>query len=148
MNYQTVITALLQRLPQLQAAYDAKFAYMGEQALDAHVVFGVVVIPALEEALAAGDLVRILQICAFLEDAAESARNDRDLETLLRVEVGEWLGGAANEASLAPWLGTETKRICRYVPGLATQRLARRTEQNVRGVGSRISSWLKRLIGK
>jgi hypothetical protein len=148
MTYDTVVTDLFQRFPQFQAAYDANFAYMGEQTPGAYVVFGAIVIPALEEALAAGDLARILQICAFLEDAAEAARRDRALEALLRIEIGEWLAGAANETSLARWLGTETKRICRYVPGLATQRIAMRTAQDKHGVRARFSSWVKRLRGK
>jgi hypothetical protein len=148
MNYDTVVADLFQRLPQFQAVYDADFAYMGKQAPSAHIVFGSGIIPALEEALAAGELASILQICAFFEDAAEAARNDSRLETLLRVEVGEWLAGAANETSLARWLGPETKRICRYVPGLATQRIAMRTAQNTQGVRARFSSWFKRLRGK
>jgi hypothetical protein len=104
--------------------------------------------PALEQALAACDLGSILQICAFLEDAAESAEEDIGLRTLLEVEVGEWLGGASNEASLAPWLGIETKRICGYVPGLATQRISLRAEQNKRSLTGRISTFMTRLRRK
>ena len=121
---------------------------MGREEVGAYIVFGSVLIPALEQALAAGDLGSILPICAFLEDVAEAAEEDRGLENLLRVEVGEWLGGLANEASLTPWLGTKTKRICRYVPGLATQRIALRAEENKRGFNKRISSFMTRLRRK
>jgi hypothetical protein len=107
---------------------------MGGEELGAHTVFGSVLMPALEHALAAGDLGAILRICAFLEEVAEAAEEDLSLKGLLQVEVGEWLGGAANEACLAPWLGMKTKRICGYVPGLATQRIALRAEENKRSL--------------
>ena len=113
-----------------------------------YVVFGSILIPTLEDALARADLATILPICAFLEDAAESARKDSGLETLLRVEIGEWLAGMDNEASLTPWLGSETKRICRYVPGLATQRRALKVEVRERSSKNRIRRLLRRLIGE
>src|ERR1700722_597124 len=148
MNYETVVADLFKRFPRFQSAYDEQFAYMGKEKPGAYIVFGSVLMPALEEALAAGDLSSILPICAFLEDAAEAAQKDIALEALLQVEVGEWLGGAANETLLAPWLGAETKRICRYVPGLATQRRALRTERNERNFKSRISSLMNKLRAK
>jgi hypothetical protein len=144
MNYETVVTDLFKRFPKFQSTYNVKFAYMGKEKPGAYIVFGSVLIPALEEALAAGNLGAILPICAFLEDVAEAAQKDVGLESLFRVEVGEWLRGAANETLLAPWLGAETKRICRYVPGLATQRIALRTERN-NSFRSRISSLIKQL---
>jgi hypothetical protein len=85
--------------PKLQLAYDMKFAYMSKEKPAAYIVFGSVLMPALEQALAAGDLGSILPICAFLEDVAEAAQKDIGIETLLEVEVGEWLGGAANGAT-------------------------------------------------
>jgi hypothetical protein len=118
---------------------------MGKEKPGAYTVFGSVLMPALEAALASGDLGSILPICAFLEDVAEAARKDNGLKALLQAEVGEWLGGAANETLLAPWLGAETKRICGYVPGLATQRIALRTERNERSFRNRISSLKKQL---
>jgi hypothetical protein len=148
MNNETVVTDLFKRFPKLQLAYDTKFAYMGKENPGTYIVFGSVLIPALEQALAAGDLGSILQFCAFLEDVAEAAEEDIGLRTLLEVEVGEWLGGAASEASLAPWLGIETKRICGYVPGLATQRISLRAEQNKRSLTGRISSFMTRLRSK
>jgi hypothetical protein len=145
MNYETVVTDLFKRFPKLQSVYDVKFAYMGNESPGAYIVFGSVLMPALEEALAVGDLGTILPICAFLEDVAEAAQRDIGLESLLQVEVGEWLGGTANETLLAPWLGAETKRICGYVPGLATQRIALRTERKQRSFRNRISSLMKKL---
>ena len=118
---------------------------MGTEEIGAYIVFGTVLMPALEQALATGDLSSILPICAFLEDVAEAAEDDPRLEDLLLVEVGEWLGGVANEESLTPWLGMKTKRICRYVPGLATQRIALRAEATKRGLTRRISSFMTRL---
>jgi hypothetical protein len=97
MNYETIVTDLFERFPKLQSDYDTSFAYMGTEKPGAYIVFGSVLIPALEEALAEGDLASILPICAFLEEVAEAAQNDISLKTLLKVEVGEWLGGAANE---------------------------------------------------
>jgi hypothetical protein len=148
MNCETVVADLFKRIPRFQSAYDEQFAYMGNEKPGAYIVFGSVLVPALEKALAAGDLGSILPICAFLEDVAEAAQKDNGLESLIRVGVGEWLEGAANETLLAPWLGAETKRICRYIPGLATQRRALRTERNERGFRSRISSWMNKLRAK
>jgi hypothetical protein len=145
MTYETVVTDLFARFPVLRATYETKFGYMGDDTAGAYIVIGSVLIPALEEALTNGDLASILQICAFLEDIAEAARKAAGLETLLRVEIGEWLGGTANEALIAPWLGVETKRICKYVPGLATQRIALQTNRGKGSYRSRISSSMKRL---
>jgi hypothetical protein len=148
MNCETIVTDFFKRFPKLQLASDMEFTYMGNEEPGAHLVFGSVLIPALEQALEAGDLGSILKICAFLEDVAEAAEEDRGLRTLLKVEVGQWLRGAANEASLAPWLGIKTRRICRYVPGLATQRISLRAGQNERSLTRRISSLMARLRGK
>jgi hypothetical protein len=60
------------------------------------------------------------------------------------MEIGEWLGGAANEAYLAPWLGNETKRICECVPGLATQRSALQEEPKEPGPQNWFSAFLDR----
>jgi hypothetical protein len=148
MNYQTVVPELFKRFPQFQEIWNTRFDYMGDEKSIQYVVFGTVLIPALEEALSAGNLGGILPICAFLEDVAATAKNDSYLESLLGVEVGEWLGWTPNESLLAPWLGTETKRIYRYVPGLATQRIALRKEQDKRSLRIRLTSCLKKLRGR
>jgi len=148
MNYETVVPDLFERFPQFQDVWDTQFAYMGDEKSVQYMVFGSLLVPTLEEALSSGNLGVILPICAFLEDVALAAENDSSLEGLLRIEVGEWLGGAANESLLAPWLGTETKRICRYVPGLATQRIALRVEQKGRSLSNWFSSFLKQLRSK
>jgi hypothetical protein len=145
MTYETVVPDLFKRFPQFQAIWNTRFEYMGDERSVQYMVFGSLLIPALEKALSSGNLGVVLPICAFLEDVAEAARNDSSLECLLRVEVGEWLGGVANESLLAPWLGTQTRRICRYVPGLATQRIALRAEQKGRSLSGRLSSFLKQL---
>jgi hypothetical protein len=146
-TYETTVAELFERFPPLLKEWKSRFATVGDER-PPYVVFGSLLIPALEEALAAGNLGSILKICAFLEDAAEASRVDDDLAQLLRVEFGEWLGGAANEASLAPWLGPETKRICGYVPGLATQRRTAREEQFERGIGNRLSRFFRQIVGK
>ena len=148
MNYENVVSDLFERFPKLQTVWKTRFHFMGAETDVQYIVFGSVLIPALEEALSAGDLGSILPICAFLEDVAEAARKNSYLESLLRVEVGEWLGGAANESLLAPWPGTETKRICNYVPGLATQRLALREEREQQSLGRRFSKFIRRMTGK
>jgi hypothetical protein len=118
MNYATVVPELFSRFPRLEAAYRAEFAYMGDEEPGQYIVFGSILIPALTAALENGDLGTILPICAFLEDVSTAARHDGALEALLKVEVAEWLGWAANEERLAPWLGTETKRIATMFLGL------------------------------
>ena len=128
MTYQTTVAELFNRFPDLQITYRSQFSYLGEAEPGPDLIFGSILIPALEKGLEEGNLRTILEICAFLEDAAESAREDAALETLIAVEVGEWLGWASHEERLAPWLGKETKRICGYVPGLATRRMNLQSE--------------------
>jgi hypothetical protein len=145
MNYATVVPELFRRFPKLEATYRAGFAYMGDEEPGQYIVFGSILIPALTASLENGDLGTILPICAFLEDVSTAARHDDSLATLLKVEVAEWLGWAANEERLAPWLGTETKRICNYVPGLATQRLQLRSEEKANTITARIAATIKSL---
>src|ERR1700721_122628 len=112
MNYENVVSDLFERFPKLQTVWETRFHFMGTETNVQYLVFGCLLIPALEEALSTSDLGSILSICAFLEDVAEAALKDSYLESLLQVEVGEWLRRSANESLLTPWLGTETKRIC------------------------------------
>jgi hypothetical protein len=147
MTYETVIPELFERFPELRSIYESEFRYMGDEQPLANIVFGSVLIPYLEAALEASDLRKILTICAFLEDVAHAAKADISLETLLRTEIGAWLGGMAHEERLTPWLGTETKQICGYVPGLATQRLRLKADEE----GSRLgwfSSTFKRIFSR
>lgn len=120
-TYETVIRDLFMRMPELQPLYQERFDYLEGEVLP-YVVFGSFLIPVLETALEENDTERISAICAFLEEAATSARTDAGLEQLLLVEIGEWLGGTPLEAQIEPSLGEQTKRVCRYVSGLATQR--------------------------
>jgi hypothetical protein len=145
MNYATVVPELFSRFPKLEATYRAEFAYMGDEEDIHYIVFGSILIPALTAALEEGDLGVILPICAFLEDASVAARHDNFLATLMKVEVAKWLGWTANEERLAPWLGTETKRICNYVPGLATQRRQLRFEEKANTITARIAATIKSL---
>ena len=140
MNYATVVPELFSRFPKLEATYRANFAYMGDDEAIHYMVFGSILIPALTAAWEKGDLGAILPICAFLEDASVAAHHDSFLATLLKVEVAEWLGWASNEERLAPWLGAETKRLCNYVPGLATQRLQLRSEEKARTISARLAA--------
>jgi hypothetical protein len=148
MTYETVIPELFERLPAIRSTYESEFRYMGDGPPLAYIVFGSVLIPYLEAALETGDLQKILTVCAFLEDASDSARKDVSLEALLQVEVGEWLGWAANEDRLVPWLGPETKRICGYVPGLATQRLHLKEKQEKSNLRYCVTSAVKRVFSR
>jgi hypothetical protein len=91
-TYETTVTELFERFPGLRETYQTQFEYMSDEKPEPYIVFGSLLIPTLETALEAADLRSILSICAFLEDAAESARKDTGLETLVKIEVGEWLG--------------------------------------------------------
>ncbi len=137
MNYATVVPALFARLPKLEATYRAEFAYMGDEEPGQYVVFGSILISALTAALEKGDPGTIPPICAFLEDVSAAARHDDALATLMKIEVKKWLGWAANEERLAPWLGSETKRICNYVHSLATQRLQLGSEAKANTIKAR-----------
>jgi hypothetical protein len=143
MTYETVVDETLIHVPELRTM--DTFHTLDEEPPLAYVVFGSLLIPALEKALEAGDLKVILRICAFLEEASESSRRDGGLETLIQVEIGEWLSSTPFEEQISPWLGAETKRVCRYVPGLATQRLALRKQKNQRSIGYQVSTWWKKL---
>jgi hypothetical protein len=120
-TYQSVVRDLFMRMPDLEPIYRKRFSYLDGEELP-YVVFGSFLVPELETALENRDTERIRAICAFLEEAAASASTDAGLEQLLLVEIGEWLGGTQREAEIAPSLGDQTKRLCRYVSGLATQR--------------------------
>lgn len=123
MTYESVIRDLFCRMPELELLYREQFSYLEGDELP-YVVFGSFLIPVLETALKDHYAERIRTICAFVEEAAASASTDAGLEQLLLVEIGEWLGGTQWEAEVAPSLGEHTKRVCRYVSGLATQRLS------------------------
>jgi hypothetical protein len=148
MNYDSVIPDLFSRFPGLQVLYGQKFEYLGDESPGQYVVFGSILVPALQEALNQGELKTIVPICAFLEDVAVSAQEDPRLESLVRVEVGEWLGWVENEDLLSPWIGSETKRLCQYVPGLPTQRHTLRAEKNERSLTTCISSLFRHLRKK
>jgi hypothetical protein len=144
MTYETVVPELFELFPNLQNAYETEFEYMGNEPPLSYIVFGSVLVPALESALREEDLSSVASICSFLEDAAQSGRKDGRLEELLRVEIGEWLGWAQNEELLATYLGPETKRICGYVPGLATQHLRLKAERQGSSLKSRVSSFFRK----
>jgi hypothetical protein len=143
MTYETVINEALTYVPELRAMDTSHF--LDEDPPLTYVVFGSLLIPVLENALNTGDLKVILRICAFLEEASESSRHDGMLEALIQVEIGEWLGFTSFEEQISPWLGPETKRVCGYVPGLASQRLTLRKQKEEQRIGYRVSTWWKKL---
>ena len=120
MRFETVVGDFLLRFPEYRAEV---YEPMGDEEPLACVAFGDTVVPRLKAALTNGDLARILRFTSFLEEMAENAQTDFALKNLLVVEIGEWLSVTDQEAQIAPWLGPETKRLCRYVPGLPTQRM-------------------------
>lgn len=122
-TYESVIRDLFASLPDLVPLYREQMSYLGDEVLP-YVVFGSFLVPVMETALEDQDVERVRSICAYLEEAAVSATTDAGLEQLLLVEIGEWLSGTRLEAEVAPSLGEQTKRVCRYVPGLATQRIS------------------------
>ena len=124
MKYESAIPELFKRIPQLEVLYQSQLAYLADEEPLPYVVFGDILVPSLEVALNSGNASMISALCEYHEDAAAS--EDAGLENLIRIEVGEWLGFAANADQLAPFMGEETKRICGYVVGLATQRRALR----------------------
>ena len=127
-TYEIVIRELFARMPNLEPLYSEQFSYLDGEELP-YVVFGSFLIPVLEAALEDHDAERVTSICAYLEEAATNASTDAGLEQLLRVEIGEWLSGTQWETEIATSLGEQTKRVCRYVPGLATQRNLLRNER-------------------
>jgi hypothetical protein len=147
-KYETVVTELFVRFPNLQATYCSEYEYLCDEPPMPYIVFGDMLMPELARALEAKDLGVILRICAFLEDVAEAARQENNLRTLMKVEVGEWLEFAANEDVLLPWLGMETKLVCDYVPGLATQRRKLAAEKETKSIRSYLSSRIKSLLRK
>ena len=123
MTYESAIRDLFARMPDLVPVYREQMSYLGDEELP-YVVFGSFLIPVMETALEDQNDERVRSICAYLEEAAVSASKDAGLEQLLRVEIGEWLSGTHWEVELAPSLGEKTKRICQYIPGLASQRIS------------------------
>jgi hypothetical protein len=122
-TYESAIRDLFARMTDLVPLYREQMSYLGDEELP-YVVFGSFLIPVMETAPEDQDDERVKSICAYLEEAAISASKDAGLEQLLRVEIGEWLTGTHWEVELASSLGKQTKGICRYVPGLASQRIS------------------------
>jgi hypothetical protein len=122
MKCETAVTELFLQIPHLEQVYRAKLSYMLDEPPLAYVVFGDALIPELERALRENDAQLLQAASSFLENMALSSKSDFALENLMKVEIGEWLGYCANENVLALWLGQQTRRVCNYVPGLATQR--------------------------
>jgi hypothetical protein len=141
MTYENAIDEALIHIPELRAM--DTLHYLDEIPPLPYIIFGCLLIPILENALSVGDLKTILRVCAFLEEASESARHDGMLQELIHIEIGEWLGSTSFEEQIRPWLGIETKRVCGYIPGLATQRLALREEKKRARIGYRVSAWWK-----
>ena len=141
MTYETVIDEAIAHVPELKSM--DTFHCLDEDPPLPYVVLGSLIIPVLENASSRGDLKIILRICAFLEEASASARHDGMLEALLQIEIGKWLRSTSFEEQVAPWLGPETKLICGYVPGLATQRLTLAKEKEEQRLGYRLSTWWK-----
>lgn len=138
MTYETVIPELFDTFPSLRELYESQFEYLSGEPPLPYVIFGSLLIPALENGLTNADTAFVSSMCLFIEKASQTARSDLRLANLLSVEIGEGLGQTPREDQVAPFLGPETKRICRYVPGLAIQRWRLRAE--------RASSTLKRRI--
>jgi hypothetical protein len=147
-TYETTVAEFFERFPDLQETYKVQFQHLSGEQPDPSLIFSSILIPALEKALEDGDLRTILHLAAFLEDASESAIGDSRLNRLIAVEVGEWLGWASHEDRLAPWLGAETKRLCGYVPGLATQRLNSGADPQPAGLKDRVASILNKLLNR
>jgi hypothetical protein len=141
-TYESVIRDLFMRMPDLEPLYREQFSYNKGEELP-YTVFGLFLIPVLEAALEEHDVARIVSLCAYLEEAASSAGTDAGLENLLRVEIGEWLSGTQLEAKVEPYLGEQTKRRCRYVSGLATQRNLLKAERAGRKPITRLLNWFK-----
>jgi hypothetical protein len=120
MRYESAIPVMFTRFPQLEALYRSELAYLTDEEPLPYVIFADILVPSMEAAVDRGDASLISAICEYLEDLAVSG--DPALENLLGVEIGEWLGYAANADQLSPFLGERTKQICGYVPGLAAQR--------------------------
>ena len=141
-TYESVIRELFAQVPDLEPMYREQFSYLAGEELP-YVVFGSFLIPVMESALEGQDVVRIRSICAFLEEVASSASTNAGPEGLLRVEIGEWLSGTRWEAEVEPYLGEQTKRRCRYVSGLATQRNSLKAEQARRKLITRLLNRFK-----
>jgi hypothetical protein len=140
--YASVVRELFARMPDLEPLYREQFSYSDDEL--PYVVFGSFLIPVLETALETHEAERVMSICAYLEEVATNANADARLEELLRVGLGEWLSGTALEAEVAPYLGEQTRRISRHVPGLATQRTLLRAEQARRNPISRLLDRFRR----
>ena len=138
MTFDSVVFDLVERFPELN---EAVWKWMEPDEFPAYMAFPELV-DFLKEALASGCTADVLRVCEFVEEAARSG--DRNLEDLVRIEVGEHLGWIEHEDRLTPYLGAETKRICGYVPGLATQRLELRREREALTVGQRVLQMLRR----
>ena len=138
-TYNTVIDELFLRFPELREQANAGM-YDNDGTPLHYVIFGHVLLPALEAMLRAGDDRAVSSMCAYLEEASVSSAAHPMLEDLIAAEIGEWLNRTSYEKRIAPWIGSETKRVCNYTPGLATQRLQVRAETHRQSLRVRLRS--------
>jgi hypothetical protein len=142
-TYETVISELFTRFPDLAAEYRSNFSSFSDEEPLPYEVFGSWLIPALERALEHAQTERVAALCAYLEDVSLDSPKDAGIESLLKVEIGEWLGYVANEDQLYPFLGEATKQVCQYIPGLATQRRTLAAQDREKSPINWLKSWFK-----
>ncbi len=111
MGYETFVQEMLDRFPELSGECHV---YMDQREPLPYVALGCVLIPLLEDCLAARNTAEITKVCEFLERAALRAREDLRLAELIRIEIGEWLPEARERTLLLAHLGPNTKKVCSY----------------------------------
>jgi hypothetical protein len=88
--------------------------YMDEDDPLAYIALGCVFNPWLKKSLEARDVANVAQACEFLEYVLIEGKNDKRIEDLVAIEIGESLPELREKKLLLSHLGPETRRVCSY----------------------------------
>jgi hypothetical protein len=106
--------SLMTFLPELREAYEKELQWWGAETPGVHVIYGDVLNPYLDQALAVGDTSTLRRVFEFIELLAHSS--DRRLQEVVAVTICEHL--RENPVTLEKarvYMGRATRRILRDV---------------------------------
>src|SRR3990172_1986422 len=116
-RYDDLSRALIERVPELQARYDAELRAWGDETPGPHIVFGDVLYPALAAALRSNEREELIKRSfAFLEELANDS--DDQIQNVVAVSVCEQFALGGDEWLLAKareYMGESTLRFTREI---------------------------------
>jgi len=106
MTYASFNSELFQRFPQLKAASDKEFDYFGDEEPGCYLVFGILLVPEIDDA-ASFDTDYFRRLMGFVEEAASA---DPDCFNLVAIQLGEVIGTLKHGELIQSAAGLNTLR--------------------------------------